>query len=1222
MIEPKSMVDRTSEADQEFDALICEVSAKLEAGQSADLDAIATEHPEHVERLRKLLPTLQAMAELGHLDAALSDHLPESDRRPEPTQRVLGDFRIIREVGRGGMGVVYEAEQASLGRHVALKVLPFAAVLDQRPLARFKKEAHAAAQLHHTNIVPVFSVGCERGVHYYAMQFVEGETLAQVIGDLRGLEGIEGIEGDASVDAVQPGLRLADNLASGRFAPPSAASSPERPTSACAQEPTPPDGVAGTEARVRGVGQETPPETDAKVQSQAFVSTDRSTRNGAYFRSVANLGIQVAKALDHAHEHGVIHRDVKPSNVILDGEGKAWVTDFGLARVETDATLTISGDVLGTIRYMSPEQALADRAVVDHRTDIYSLGVTLYELLTLRPAFPGRDRQRLLRQITIEEPRPPRALNKSIPGELETIVLKAIAKTPEERYATAQELADDLDRFLEDMPIRAKRPSLVQRAAKWSRRHRPIVVSAAIAAALILVTITTGALAVANKERIARDAAEAAKDREAGLRRRAEAAEREKSQLLWKSYLSQARALRWTGRPGQRFDGLDALEKAGEVVRSLNLPENELENALWALRSEAIACMDLADIRLVKKWDFDDRFVTAFDVKFERYARGDAQGSVAIHRVADDRELLRLPGLGHPTWLMFFSPDGRFLAVRHAEQCKVWDLNEPERAWEVAASRNTVEFSPDSRSLAIGQPDGFIRLYDPVTGEETQRIESASEPEVVRFHPGGRKLAVCSGSQVGVWDLDAGAVSQTFTASGSLNDVAWSRDGQMLAAACRDFNVYAWNVGSGRLISVMQGHRHHAIRVSFGALGNLLVSGGHDQTIRLWEPAGETQLLVTPGRCLGSSADGQLLAYWHGYEVGIWELAGGTGCSVLRGHVGGGGPWSIDTSPDGRLVASASSDGVRIWDWPTGEQVAHLPVGVTRCTFFLPDDGGLVTAAPSGLLRWPMRLKSGQSTLEIGPPQVLDASAPSAYQFFASGAADGQWIASMANSSDVHVFRWADPDHRVVLANEGGVENPIISPDGSWVVVGSGAPEPSVAGYDVWDVQGGEVVAHLEHPAGHHLPMATFSPDGKWLVTGRGREYRFWQVGSWKLERRIPMDFSASGALAFSRDGGVLAIAYSAHAIRLFDMATWQQLAVLESTVPNSMRWLSFSAEADKLAAACLDYIVLVWDLRQIRRQLAAMQLDWDQPPYPLPETPSPTETLRVHVEMGNLQRN
>jgi serine/threonine protein kinase len=411
----------------------------LEAGQAPDRQEFLARHPDIAPQLADCLRGLEFVRQAaGALDDAAEASAAEVIRDGDSSSpAALGDFRIVRQVGRGGMGVVYEAEQISLGRRVALKVLPFAAALDARALQRFKHEAQAAGHLLHTNIVPVYFVGCERGVHFYAMQYVEGQTLAAFIADLRR-------------QSAQPGAE--PPAATGPYVPPSA--------------PAP-----------------------AATQPFAGLSTAQSHREPAFFCAVAQLAIQAAEALEHAHQMGVVHRDIKPGNLMVDGRGNLWVTDFGLAQFQTEASLTLSGDLVGTVRYMSPEQALAQRVLIDHRTDIYSLGVTLYELLTLRPAFEGTDRQELLRQITFEEPSRPRRLNRAIPPELETIVLKAMEKNPADRYATAQALADDLRRWLEDKPIQARRPSLLQRARKWGQRHRALVRTAALCLLLTLAVL-------------------------------------------------------------------------------------------------------------------------------------------------------------------------------------------------------------------------------------------------------------------------------------------------------------------------------------------------------------------------------------------------------------------------------------------------------------------------------------------------------------------------------------------------------------------------------------------------------------------------------------------------------------------------------------------------------------------------------------------------------------
>jgi tetratricopeptide (TPR) repeat protein/serine/threonine protein kinase len=452
------MSDESANSLDSADRLGTVLAACIEAVDKgeADADMVVARYPEYAAELREFFAA-QERAE--RLAAPLQSILlaPQTVNTADAASALpnpLGDFRIVREVGRGGMGVVYEAEQLSLGRRVALKVLPLAAALDPRGLQRFQNEARAAAGLHHTNIAPVYAVGSEHGIPYYAMQFIDGQTLAKVIADLR--------------------LQLADfNKQPLASLPDGAApTGPYSPEAACQSAIRHPQSAIGSTSPV------------------ALLSTEGGLRGREYYRAVAGLGVQAAEALDCAHQLGVVHRDIKPANLMVEAGGHLWVTDFGLARVQADASITTPGDVVGTLRYMSPEQALAKRAVIDHRTDVYSLGATLYELLTLRPAFPGKDRQEIMRQIAFEDPPVPRRLNRGVPAELEAVVLKAMEKSPTDRYGTAQELADDLRRWLDDRPILARRPSWVRRTARWARRHKPLV--GAALAVLVMAAVLGG----------------------------------------------------------------------------------------------------------------------------------------------------------------------------------------------------------------------------------------------------------------------------------------------------------------------------------------------------------------------------------------------------------------------------------------------------------------------------------------------------------------------------------------------------------------------------------------------------------------------------------------------------------------------------------------------------------------------------------------------------------
>ncbi len=356
--------------DPRLIAALEECLSGIESGLPPDRAALRTRYPDFAEDLFDCLDALEFVHRAAPEPSAASDGGPAI---PGCSGRI-GDYRLIRQVGRGGMGIVYEAVQVSLDRRVALKVLPFASALEDSQLQRFQNEARVAALLHHPHIVPVFATGCERrGIYYYAMQYIDGPSLAGLIESGRSADGVH-----------HHGAECADR--------------------------TPGITVLSTQ------GSRHPP-----ADSSDRVLADRS------FREVARLGAEAAEALEAAHQAGVIHRDIKPSNLLLDVANRLWVADFGLARFSGDGCLTRTGNLLGTLRYMSPEQALARPGLVDHRTDVYSLGATLYELITLRPAFCGSDRERLLRAIDRDEPPRPRSIDPAVPTQLEAVVLKAMS---------------------------------------------------------------------------------------------------------------------------------------------------------------------------------------------------------------------------------------------------------------------------------------------------------------------------------------------------------------------------------------------------------------------------------------------------------------------------------------------------------------------------------------------------------------------------------------------------------------------------------------------------------------------------------------------------------------------------------------------------------------------------------------------------------------------------
>ncbi len=432
--------------------------SQLEAGRMPNREEFLARYPEIADQLEGQLEGLEFLHRLApQAVGTKTDATDPADDRIG-SRATLGDFRLIRQIGRGGMGVVYEAEQLSLGRKVAVKVLPFAAMLDAQHRKRFYNEARAAATLDHPNIVPVYFVGDERGVHFFAMQLINGQSLAEVIDGLRGQTTNYPLSGRVGRGSGRGG-HASETL-----------SGPESPTLPKGEYQ---DGLPSAK------------ELETRPDFHSAVSTQRNHDRSKFFQTAARFGAEAAEALEHAHGLGILHRDIKPGNLLIDAAGKLWVADFGLATIENDETLTRTGGVVGTAAYMSPEQA-SDSHRIDGRSDVYSLGATLYELLTLRrlrgesqtraDVGSGRDQDR-----TSLGP-----VDGSIPADLETIVLKSVSSDPADRYQSAGAMAEDLRSFLGGHEIKARRLTLVQRQARWLRRHRRLT-TAAVAASFLLI---------------------------------------------------------------------------------------------------------------------------------------------------------------------------------------------------------------------------------------------------------------------------------------------------------------------------------------------------------------------------------------------------------------------------------------------------------------------------------------------------------------------------------------------------------------------------------------------------------------------------------------------------------------------------------------------------------------------------------------------------------------
>jgi WD40 repeat protein len=961
---------------------------------------------------------------------------PDPDSHPAALPRgtavrYLGDYEIRRELGRGGMGVVYEARQMSLNRPVALKLVQAGPLAGTADLRRFRNEAEAVALLDHPNIVPIYEVGEHEGQHYFSMKLVPGGSLVPLLG-----------------------------------------------------------------------------------------------RYPADPKAAARLVAEAAEAVAHAHARGVLHRDLKPDNILVDADGHPYLTDFGIARrLADDSDLTRTGVPLGTPKYMAPEQADNRRGSITTATDVYGLGAVLYALLTGRPPFTGDHLADILAKVRTEPPVPPRKLNPSIPPDLETICLKCLEKDPRRRYATADDLAADLRAWLDRRPIAARPARALERALLFVRRKPLLASTYALAATVLLLAGVGGTMVWLWRE------AENARARAVA------AQEGEKQQRL---AAEQAGRLAVAAREGEKTQRL-AAEQAGQRAEAAR---KRLEIVEYG-RAMQIA---------YQEWrDNDVGVALGLLERTSPHLRGWEWSY--LHRLCN-ASLLTLKG--HSGWVTSasFSPDGSRIVTSSGSVVRIWDAA---TGAEVRARRwlwgfiSSAAFSPDGLRIVMAGPDELARVWDADgTGllvlkapkNEGLELEPRDSTTGASFSADGRRILTTGFRNPGldglvrVWDATTGALLQTIQGGKRLGSASFSPDASCIVIADEDGTARVIELANGAERLVLRGHEGAVLSVAFSRDGTRIVTAGVDSTVR------------------------------------IWDATTGAEVRALRGHRGQ--VSSAAFSPDGTRIVTAGIDrSARIWDAATGSEqlIFRGHTELVRTAAFSPDGARVVTCSDDRTARiWDATRNA--DALKLGDSLTNDGAF----------SADGKRILTIGMDGKAGVWDAATGVKSYEI--QGHVEPlPLF---GAQVTCGAFSPDGTrivTAGSDntlrLWDASTG-AARRVLGKFGTNEGWATcvvFDADGDRVLTGTQFGYvKIWDAGTGAELVKFDRERRSVKSAAFRSDGSLAAVAYDNGLVKIRDAAT----GALHRDLVGHKDWVesvAFSRDGLRLLTASFDGTARLWNV-------------------------------------------